>query len=80
MHFTGKLLKNECLRAGLVLIVVLNAAFFPVIWGNKSLMLGIGNTASIMPNGAYGDVRGLKGDAQGTRALPPGSPNPGSRS
>ena len=61
MQAAGKLAKHENLCAGFVLIIILNIFFFPVIWGNKTLMLGVRHTASIMPSGAYGDIPPARG-------------------
>ena len=48
-----RLLGAEGLRASLILIVVLNAVFFPAIWGGKTLLLSAWHVSSIMPSGAY---------------------------
>jgi hypothetical protein len=48
-----KLIQSEALLAALVLLVLLNLLFFPVIWGDKTLIHSAGDAASIMPYGAY---------------------------
>ncbi len=48
-----KLIQSETLLAALVLLVLLNLLFFPVIWGGKTLIHSAGDAASIMPYGAY---------------------------
>jgi len=52
----SKLLKNEYLQSCFILLLLLNIFFFPVIWGNKTLMAGVRDAPSILPGGAYGDV------------------------
>lgn len=47
---------NEYIMAGLILAIILNIFFFPVIWGDKTLMLAVRDAPSIMPSGAYGDT------------------------
>lgn len=48
--------KNEYFQACVILLVILNVFFLPVIWGNKTLMAGVRDAPSILPGGAYGDV------------------------
>jgi hypothetical protein len=47
------LLRWEALWAGLLLALILNAIFYPAIWGGKTLLSSAWSTASIMPSGAY---------------------------
>ncbi len=49
-------LKNEYFQACVILLVILNVFFLPVIWGNKTLMAGARDAPSILPGGAYGDI------------------------
>ncbi|RTL37564.1 MAG: hypothetical protein EKK48_23020 [Candidatus Melainabacteria bacterium] len=48
-----KLFKPETLVPVLILLALLNILFFPVIWGNKTLIHSAGDASSIMPYGAY---------------------------
>jgi hypothetical protein len=41
------------LTAALFLALVLNLVFFPVIWGNKTLLLSSRDAPSVMPTGAF---------------------------
>jgi len=50
------LLDNEYIRSSLVLILLLNLFFFPVIWGNRTLMTSVRDVRSILPSGAYGEL------------------------
>jgi hypothetical protein len=52
-----KLTQSEILLPSLVLLVLLNLLFFPVIWGNSTLIHSAGDVASIMPYGAYENNR-----------------------
>lgn len=63
-----RLVKKNAFQASVFLIVILNIFFFPVIWGNKTLLTSIKGVPSIMPYGAYGGVTeyvrsGRTGDA-----------------
>jgi hypothetical protein len=60
MAVSAWLAKRQTLSAALLLILALHLAFFPFIWGNKTLLAGSrGVIASIMPNGAwYGGSQG----------------------
>jgi hypothetical protein len=54
MEVGAWLAKRQTLSAALLLILALHLAFFPFIWGNKTLLAGSrGITASILPNGAF---------------------------
>ncbi|CAN5171195.1 hypothetical protein BH10CYA1_BH10CYA1_38930 [soil metagenome] len=48
-----KLIQPETLLPCLILLVLLNVIFFPVIWGSKTLIHSAGDASSIMPYGAY---------------------------
>lgn len=61
----SRFIKKESFQASVFLIVILNIFFFPVIWGNKTLMTSVKDAASIMPYGAYGDVKGYNGSRTG---------------
>lgn len=54
-HFSN-LFKNKHIKVCIILLLLLNVFFFPVLWGNKTLMSGARDAPSIMPGGAYGDV------------------------
>jgi hypothetical protein len=41
------------LKAALILAFVLNLIFFPVLWGNKTLLLSSRDASSILPGGAF---------------------------
>jgi hypothetical protein len=47
-------LKCDWLAGLLVLAVILNIAFFPAIWNDKTLLDSAWNAPSILPSGAYG--------------------------
>jgi len=46
-------LNREWVQAVLVLAVILNAIFFPAIWGSKTLLDSAWDAPSVMPSGAY---------------------------
>jgi hypothetical protein len=48
-----KMFQPEMLLPCLVLLALLNVIFFPVLWGNKTLIHSAGDAASIMPYGAF---------------------------
>ena len=48
-----KIFSSERAIVTIVLLVVLNLLFFPVIWGDKTLIHSASDAASIMPHGAY---------------------------
>jgi len=50
---TGWLTKHPVFSAALALGLVLNACFFPFIWGNKTLLASARGETSITPNGAF---------------------------
>jgi hypothetical protein len=60
MAIRAWLAKRQTLSAALLLILALHLAFFPFIWGNKTLLTASrGPIPSIMPNGAwYGGNQG----------------------
>ncbi len=45
--------RRKWLQASLVLAVILNGIFFPVIWGGKTLLDSAWLVSSVMPGGAY---------------------------
>ena len=47
------LIKNEGVRASLVLALILNVVFFPALWGGKTLLDSAWTASSVMPTGAY---------------------------
>ena len=47
------LLNHDGVKAGLVLLLILNAIFFPAIWGDKTLIDSAWNAPSVMLSGAY---------------------------
>ncbi len=49
----GKLWARESVRAALILLFILNVAFLPCIWGNRTLLASARDAASIMPDGAW---------------------------
>jgi hypothetical protein len=54
MEVGAWLAKRQTLSAALLLILALHLAFFPFIWGNKTLLTASrGPIPSIMPNGAW---------------------------
>jgi hypothetical protein len=46
-------MKKEGVRAALILALILNAIFFPTLWGGKTLLMGSWDAPSVMPSGAY---------------------------
>jgi len=56
LNHVKSLCQSEQVQIGLILLFLLNCFFFPVIWGNKTLMTGVRDAPSIMPGGAYGEV------------------------
>jgi Bacterial membrane protein YfhO len=47
------LLRYQSLRAALILALILNVIFFPVIWGNRTLLSSAWDAPSVMLAGAY---------------------------
>jgi len=47
------ILKKKGVQAALILGLILNAIFFPTLWGGKTLLLSSWDAPSIMPSGAY---------------------------
>lgn len=48
-------MNREALRAALFLGLILNAIFFPALWGGRTLLLSSWEAPSIMPSGAYSE-------------------------
>ena len=46
-------MKKQGVRAALILGLILNAIFFPMLWGGKTLLMGSWDAPSIMQSGAY---------------------------
>src|SRR5438105_15194259 len=68
---TSSLLRKKQARlAAAVLLLILNAAFFPFIWGKKTLLSSSNITASVMPSGAFG----ANGTHRTSRFIDEGSP------
>src|SRR4051794_7236513 len=53
VSFVRKIVATEGFRAIAILIGVLNIAFFPCIWGNRTLLASSKDVPSIMPAGAW---------------------------
>jgi hypothetical protein len=49
-------MRSETLQAVVVLFAVLNAGFYPSLWGNRTLMMSARDVHSVLPAGAYGAV------------------------
>ena len=65
-------LQSEALGASSLLIVLLSIIFFPVLWGNKTLLLAAWEVPSIMQEGAY--YPGHPKPPRISRTLDPGGP------
>jgi Bacterial membrane protein YfhO len=52
-RFAARMIRTESFRAAVVLIGILHVAFFPCIWGDRSLLASAKDVLSIMPNGAW---------------------------
>ena len=50
---TARLVRNESFRAVAILIGVLHVAFFPCIWGDRTLLASSKDVPSVMPAGAW---------------------------
>ena len=48
----ARVFRSELVRASLILLALLNIAFFPALWGNRTLMTSAGETASLYITGA----------------------------
>jgi hypothetical protein len=46
-------MKKQGVRAALILGLILNAIFFPMLWGGKTLLMSSWDAPSIMQSGAY---------------------------
>jgi hypothetical protein len=49
--------RRDCAKALLILTIVLNALFFPGLWGERSLLMSAQSVPSITATGAYGPPR-----------------------
>ena len=47
-----RVFRSELVRASLILLALLNIAFSPALWGNRTLMTSAGETASLYITGA----------------------------
>jgi hypothetical protein len=71
------LARRQILSAALLLILVLHLAFFPFIWGHKTLLAGSRGVSSIMPNGAfYGGNQGPSFARGNDKVVPAWLPEP----
>jgi Bacterial membrane protein YfhO len=48
-------LRNQSVQAALVLFAILNVAFFPFLWGDKTLLASAREVPSVLPGGAFGE-------------------------
>src|SRR6476660_4950514 len=53
VSFAGRIVRTEGFRAIAILIGVLHVAFFPSIWGDRTLLASSKDVPSIMPAGAW---------------------------
>jgi hypothetical protein len=53
VNFETRIGKRDAAIAALLLGLLLNAIFFPILWGNKTLLTSSWDAPSIMPSGAY---------------------------
>jgi Bacterial membrane protein YfhO len=67
----NRFFQPETLVCSLILIGLLNIVFFPVIWGDKTLISSAGDAAAIMPYGAYEHNKELR---QSRRSNDDGAP------
>lgn len=67
----NELIKNEGVRASLVLALILNVLFFPALWGGRTLLMSAWDAASVMQSGAYHE------DALGRHRHISRTPDPG---
>jgi hypothetical protein len=63
-------MRNETFQAVVILFAVLNAGFYPSLWGNRTLLMSARDAASVLPTGANGDGT----PASLFRTLDPGAP------
>ena len=59
MNWETPATKKEVALAALFLGLLLNLIFFPVLWGDKTLLTSAWDVPSIMPSGAYHPGPGL---------------------
>jgi len=64
-------LRSQFLQAAIIFALILNVLFFPVIWGDRTLVMATYVT-SILPDGAYGSKNRLT-DAVNNRTLDGGA-------
>ena len=81
MNWETPATKREVALAVVFLGLLLNLIFFPVLWGNKTLLTSAWDVPSIMPFGAYypGSPRPPHIAGQSTQARRPGKMRPGSK-
>ncbi len=77
MEVGAWLAKRQTLSAALLLILALHLAFFPFIWGNKTLLAASRGIASVMPKGAfYGGGQGPSFSRGNDKVVPAWLPEP----
>jgi hypothetical protein len=71
MNWPAEVTKKEAAFVSLLIGLLLNVVFFPVLWGDKTLLTSSRNAPSVMPYGAYHNETGF---ARYSRTPDPGAP------